>query len=67
MASDLAQIHRALREDSTGSVYTDLIACLASYDKIKARAASLELIFVGHDMNLYTDFPKVAEDVTRLA
>lgn len=66
VASDLAQIHRALREDSTGSVYTDLIGCLASYDKIKARAASLELIFVGHDMNLSTDFPKVAEDVTRL-
>jgi glyoxylase-like metal-dependent hydrolase (beta-lactamase superfamily II) len=66
VASDLSHIHRALREDLTGTIYTDLIGCLASYDKIRARTASLDLIFVGHDMNLSTDFPKVAEDVTRL-
>ncbi len=66
VASDLAPIHRALREDLTGSVYTDLLSSLASYDKIKARAASIDLIFVGHDAKLFTDFPKVAENVTRL-
>ena len=66
VASDLSPIHRALREDLTGSVYTDLISSLASYDKIKARATSIDLIFVGHDAKLFTDFPKVAEDITRL-
>ncbi len=66
VASDLSHIHRALKEDLSGTIYVDLIGCLASYDKIRSRAASLELIFVGHDMNLYTDFPRVAEDVTRL-
>ena len=44
----------------------DSLACLASYDKIKAKATSIDLIFVGHDVKLATDYPKVAEDVTRL-
>ncbi len=66
VASDLTHIHRALREDLTGTVYTDSISSLASYDKVKAKAASLDLIFVGHDVNMYNDFPKVAQDVTRL-
>ncbi len=67
VASDLAHIHRALEEDITGTIYMDLLACLASYDKIRAKAASLDLVFVGHDAKMYTDFPKVAADVTRLA
>jgi len=66
VASDLAHIHRALREDLTGTVFMDSLACLASYDKIKAKATSIDLIFVGHDVKLATDYPKVAEDVTRL-
>ncbi len=66
VASDLAHIHRALKEDITGAIYVDCLASLASYDKIKARAASLDLVFVGHDIKLSTDFPKVAEDITRL-
>ena len=66
VASDLSHIHRALREDLTGTVYTDLISSLSSYDKIKARATSIDLVFVGHDAKLFTDFPKVAEDITRL-
>ncbi len=66
VASDLAHIHRALREDLTGTVYVDSLACLTSYDKIKAKAASIELIFVGHDAKLFTDYPKIAEGVTRL-
>ncbi len=66
VASDLAHIHRALREDLTGTVYVDSLACLRSYDKIKAKAASIDLIFVGHDAKLFTDYPKVAEGVTQL-
>jgi glyoxylase-like metal-dependent hydrolase (beta-lactamase superfamily II) len=66
VASDLAHIHRALKEDLTSTIFMDLIGCLASYDKIKAKATSLELVFVGHDLKLSTDYPKVAEDVTRL-
>jgi glyoxylase-like metal-dependent hydrolase (beta-lactamase superfamily II) len=66
VASDLAHIHRALKEDITGTIYVDCLACLTSYDKIRAKAASLDLVFVGHDTKQLTDFPKVAEDVTRL-
>ncbi len=66
VASDLAHIHRAFKEDITGTIYVDCLACLTSYDKIRAKAASLDLVFVGHDTKMSTDFPKVAEDVTRL-
>ena len=66
VASDLAHIHRALREDLTSTIFVDSLSCLASYDKIKAKATSIELVFVRHDAKLSTDYPKVAEYVTRL-
>jgi hypothetical protein len=39
---------------------------IESYDKLRARATSIDLVFPGHDMSMAKDFPKVAEDVTRL-
>ena len=39
---------------------------LLTYDKLRARAP-LENIFPGHDVRMATDYPKVAEDITRLA
>ena len=43
-----------------------MAAWLTSYDKLRSKAA-LDLIFPGHDVKMLTDYPKVAEDVTRLA
>ena len=45
----------------------DMVGWLGSYEKLKAKASSIDLIFPGHDVKMLNDFPKVAEDVTRLA
>lgn len=66
VASDCLHIHRAFREDNTSILITDLIGWIESYDKLRAKASSVDLVFPGHDTVLMTDYPKVAEDVTRL-
>ncbi len=44
----------------------DLVAWMRTYDRVKAKVSSLNLLFPGHDMKMLTDYPKVAEDITRL-
>jgi hypothetical protein len=58
--------HRAFRENNTSILITDLIGWIESYDKLRAKATAIDLVFPGHDMSMAKDFPKVAEDVTRL-
>ncbi len=66
LASDCAHIHRSFRDDIPSCLITDMLAWLESYEKLRAQT-SLDLIFPGHDVMMLRDFPKVAEDVTRLA
>jgi len=66
VASDTLHAHRAFRENNTSILITDLIGWIESYDKLRAKATSIDLVFPGHDMSMAKDFPKVAEDVTRL-
>ena len=39
---------------------------MRSYDKLRAKVTSPELLFPGHDRLMAQDFPQVAEGVTRL-
>ncbi|MEJ5375590.1 MAG: N-acyl homoserine lactonase family protein [bacterium] len=66
LASDCAHIHKSFRDDIPSCLITDMLAWLESYEKLRAKT-SLDLIFPGHDVMMLRDFPKVAEDVTRLA
>lgn len=66
LASDCAHIHRSFKDDIPSCLITDMVAWLKSYDKLRGKT-SLELIFPGHDVMMLNDFPKVAEDVTKLA
>jgi len=66
LASDCAHIHRSFKEDIPSCLITDMVAWLKSYDKLRGKT-SLDLIFPGHDVMMLNDFPKVAEEVTRLA
>lgn len=66
VASDCAHIARSFKDDNPSCLITDLPAWLQSFDKLRAKAASLDLIFPGHDVLMFQNFPKVAEDVTRL-
>lgn len=39
---------------------------MKTYDKVKAKVSSIDLLFPGHDMKMLTKYPTVAEDITRL-
>jgi len=66
VGSDAAHIFSSYRTDIPSAIITDMIAWMKSYDKMRARASSIELIFPGHDTALIDHYPKVAEDVSRL-
>ena len=66
VASDLGHIFRTFKEDLPSHIITDMRAWMDSLDKVRPRAP-LENIFPGHDALMATNFPKVAEDITRLA
>ena len=40
---------------------------IKSMEKLQEKASSPELLFPGHDINMATNYPKVAENITRLA
>jgi glyoxylase-like metal-dependent hydrolase (beta-lactamase superfamily II) len=67
LGSDCAHIFRNYREDWPSALIVDLVAWMKTYDKLRARADSLDLLFPGHDRLMADSFPKVAENVTRLA
>jgi glyoxylase-like metal-dependent hydrolase (beta-lactamase superfamily II) len=66
LASDCAHIARSFKEDIPSCLITDMVAWLKTYERLRAMT-SLDLIFPGHDTLMLTNYPKVAEDVTRLA
>ena len=66
VASDLVYLHKGFMMDLPSAVMVDMISWLKGYDTIRAKATSTELVFGGHDMVQVTDYPRVAEDITRL-
>jgi glyoxylase-like metal-dependent hydrolase (beta-lactamase superfamily II) len=67
VGSDVAHFAVSYRNDIPSAIITDLRAWMKTFDKLRAKASSLDLMFPGHDPALLKDFPKVAEDVVRLA
>lgn len=66
VGSDLAHMFSSYRTDIPSAIITDMIAWMKSFDKIRAKASSIDLIFPGHDPALLTNYPKVAEGVVQL-
>ena len=66
VASDSAHIARSFRDDMPSSIIADMVTWLKSYDKLRARAP-IENLFPGHDALMLSNYPKVAENITKLA
>ncbi|RPJ08757.1 MAG: N-acyl homoserine lactonase family protein [Deltaproteobacteria bacterium] len=66
LGSDCGHLFRNYEEEIPSIYITDLVAWMKTYDKVKAKVSSLDLLFPGHDVKMSTDYPKVAEDITRL-
>jgi len=67
IGSDCAHIFRNYREDWPSALIVDLVAWMKTYDKLRDKASSIDLIFPGHDPLMSTGYPHVAKGVTRLA
>jgi glyoxylase-like metal-dependent hydrolase (beta-lactamase superfamily II) len=67
VGSDVAHMFSSYRTDLPSAIITDLVAWMKTYDKIRPQASSIDLMFPGHDPLLLENYPKVAEDVVRLA
>jgi len=66
VGSDVAHTFSSFRTDIPSAIITDMIAWMKTYDKIRKKASSPDLLFPGHDLALLENYPKVAEDVSRL-
>lgn len=66
IGSDAAHVFSSYRTDMPSAIITDMIAWMKSYDRLRDKASSIDLIFPGHDPALLTRFPQVAEDVALL-
>jgi glyoxylase-like metal-dependent hydrolase (beta-lactamase superfamily II) len=66
LGSDCAHVFRNYSEDRPSALITDLPAWLRSFDKLKKKVSAPELLFPGHDAAMKTDYPEIAEGVTRL-
>ncbi len=66
IGSDAAHLFSSYRTDIPSAIIADMVAWMHSYDKLRAKASSVDLIFPGHDPALLQHYPEAAEDVTRL-
>jgi glyoxylase-like metal-dependent hydrolase (beta-lactamase superfamily II) len=66
LGSDCAHIFRNYQEDWPSSLIVDLVAWMRTYEKLRERASSLDLIFPGHDVLMASNYPQVAKDITKL-
>ncbi len=67
LASDCAHVHKSFEVDLPSSLITDLPGWMQSYSKLREKVGgNLAMLFPGHDAKMLLDYPRVAEDVTRL-
>ncbi len=67
LGSDCAHTFRNYREDWPSCLIVDLVGWMKSYDKLRKRVSSPDLLFPGHDPLLTSNYPEIAKDITRLA
>ena len=66
IGSDCAHVFRNYHEDWPSALIVDLVGWMKTYDKLRQRVSSPDLLFPGHDRLLLGNYPEVARDITRL-
>jgi hypothetical protein len=67
IVSDCAHTFRNYQEDWLSCLTVDLEGWMRSFDKLRNKASSPDLLFPGHDPLMSENYPRVAQDITRLA
>ena len=66
LGSDCGHFFRNYQEDWPSMLIVDLVKWMKSYDKLRSRVSSPDLLFPGHDPLMSQNYPEVAEGVTQL-
>ena len=66
LGSDCAHVFRNYKEDWPSCLIVDLVGWMKTYDKLRERVSSPDLLFPGHDRLMLENYPEVAQDITRL-
>lgn len=66
LGSDCAHVFRNYTEDWPSCLIVDLVGWMKTYDKLRERVSSPDLLFPGHDRLLLENYPEIAKDITRL-
>ncbi len=66
LGSDCAHIFRNYREDWPSALIVNLVEWMKTYDKLRSKASSIDLIFPGHDPIMSTHYPEITKDITKL-
>jgi glyoxylase-like metal-dependent hydrolase (beta-lactamase superfamily II) len=66
IGSDCAHVFDNYTEDWPSSIITNMHEWLRTYDKVRALVSDSSLLFPGHDPLMHTNYPEVADGVTRL-
>ena len=66
LGSDCGHFFRNYQEDWPSMLIVDLVKWMRSYDKLRSRVSSMDLLFPGHDPLMSKNYPEIAEGVTQL-
>ena len=66
LGSDCAHVFKNYQQDWPSALIVDMVAWIRSYDKLKSKVSSLELLFPGHDPLMSQNYPEIEKGVTQL-
>lgn len=66
LGSDCGHLFRNYQEDWPSSLIVNMVDWMRSFEKLRSRVSSLELLFPGHDPLMSHAYPEVAPGITRL-
>lgn len=66
VGSDCAHLFRNYQEEWPSALIVDLVGWMKSFEKLKKKASSPDLLFPGHDILMAENYPQAAKDITRL-
>lgn len=66
LGSDCAHFFKNYQQNWPSSLIVDMVAWMRSYDKLKSKVSSPELLFPGHDPLMSQNYPEIEKGVTKL-
>jgi len=66
IGSDCGHFFRNYQEDWPGAFILNMVEWMKTYDKLRTKVSSMDLLFPGHDPIMSKDYPEIAEGVTQL-